>query len=88
MTAKGKHLTGGWGVNASTIAPRVVAGDSVRVNERLVSFSAMIFGSLKVDDLSVRAKAMYGQNTSHMQQPTGYGIVAVDDGSLAQRGLL
>ena len=75
MTAKGKHLTGGWGVNASTIAPRVVAGDSVRVNESLVSLSAMVFGSLKVSDLSVRAKAMYGQNTSHMQQPTGYGVV-------------
>ena len=62
-------------MNASTIAPRVVAGDSVRVNERLVSVSAMVFGSLKVSDLSVRAKVMYGQNTSHMQQPTGYGIV-------------
>ena len=80
MTAKGKHLTGGWGVNASTIAPRVIAGDSVCVNERLVGYSAMVFGSLKVDDLSIRAKAMYGQNTSHMQQPTGYGIVAVEDG--------
>lgn len=79
MTAKNKLLTGGWGVNASTIAPRVTAGDSVRVNERLVSVSAMAFGSLKVSDLSVRAKVMYGQNTSHMQQPTGYGIVAVSD---------
>ncbi len=78
MTAKGKHLTGGWGVNASTIAPRVVAGD-MRVDERLTSYSAMIFGSLKVSDLSVRAKATYGQNTSHMQQPTGYGIVETFD---------
>lgn len=87
MTAKGKHLTGGWGVNASTIAPRVTTdvyedGENIgamRVNERLTSYSAMVFGSLKVDDLSVRAKAMYGQNTSHMQQPTGYGIVSVSD---------
>ena len=87
MTAKGKHLTGGWGVNASTIAPRVTAdvyeeGENIgamRVNERLTSYSAMVFGSLKVEDLSVRAKAMYGQNTSHMQQPTGYGIVSVSD---------
>ena len=78
MTAKGKLLTGGFGVNASTIAPRVVAGD-MRVNERLMSLSAMAFGSLKVDDLSVRAKATYGQNTSHMQQPTGFGIVATSD---------
>lgn len=78
MTAKGKHLTGGWGVNASTIAPRVVAGN-MRVDERLTSYSAMVFGSLKVSDFSVRAKAMYGQNTSHMQQPTGYGIVSVSD---------
>ena len=88
MTAKGKHLTGGWGVNASTIAPRVTADvykdganvGAMRVNERLTSLSAMVFGSLKVDDLSVRAKAVYGQNTSHMQQPTGFGIVAVEDG--------
>ena len=87
MTAKGKHLTGGWGVNASTIAPRVTVdvyedGENIgamRVNERLTSYSAMVFGSLKVEDLSVRAKAMYGQNTSHMQQPTGYGIVSVSD---------
>ena len=87
MTAKGKHLTGGWGVNASTIAPRVTADvyeegkkiGAMRVNERLTSYSAMVFGSLKVEDLSVRAKAMYGQNTSHMQQPTGYGIVSVSD---------
>ena len=78
MTAKGKHLTGGWGVNGSTIAPRVVAND-MRVNERLTSYSAMVFGSLKVEDLSVRAKAMYGQNTSHMQQPTGFGIVSVSE---------
>ena len=78
MTAKGKHLTGGWGVNASTIAPRVVAGN-IRVDERLTSYSAMVFGSLKVSDLSVRAKATYGQNTSHMQQPTGYGIVETFD---------
>ena len=78
MTAKGKLLTGGFGVNASTIAPCVVAGD-MRVNERLMSLSAMAFGSLKVDDLSVRAKATYGQNTSHMQQPTGFGIVATSD---------
>ena len=78
MTAKGKQVTGGWGVNASTIAPRVVAGD-MRVDERLTSYSAMAFGSLKVSDLSVRAKAMYGQNTSHMQQPTGYGVVEISD---------
>ena len=76
MTAKGEHLTGGWGVNASTIAPRVVNGD-VRVHERLTSYSAMVFGSLKVDYLTVRAKAVYGQNTSHMQQPTGYGVVSI-----------
>ena len=87
MTAKGKHLTGGFGVNASTIAPRVTAdvydeaGKRVgtrRVDERLTSISAMVFGSLKVDYLTVRAKAMYGENTSHMQQPTGYGIVWMD----------
>ena len=87
MTAKGKHLTGGFGVNASTIAPRVTAdvydeaGKRVgtrRVDERLTSFSAMVFGSLKVDYLTVRAKAMYGENTSHMQQPTGYGVVWMD----------
>ena len=83
MTAKGKHLTGGFGVNASTIAPRVTADvyengvnvGAMRVNERLTSYSAMVFGSLKVENLSVRAKAVYGQNTSHMQQPTGFGIV-------------
>ena len=74
MTAKNKLLTGGWGVNASTIAPRVTTGNML-VNERLTSLSAMVFGSLKVDDLSVRAKAVYGQNTSHMQQPTGFGVV-------------
>ena len=82
MTAKGKHLTGGWGVNASTIAPRVTATTilgTMLVDERLTSYSAMVFGSLKVDDLSVRAKAMYGQNTSHMQQPTGFGIVETFD---------
>ena len=82
MTAKGKHLTGGWGVNASTIAPRVTATTilgTTLVDERLTSYSAMVFGSLKVDDLSVRAKAVYGQNTSHMQQPTGFGIVETFD---------
>ena len=82
MTAKGKHLTGGWGVNASTIAPRVTATTilgTTRVDERLTSYSAMVFGSLKVDDLSVRAKAVYGQNTSHMQQPTGFGVVETFD---------
>ena len=87
MTAKGKHLTGGFGVNASTIAPRVtgdvyVGGQSIgttRVDELLTSYSAMVFGSLKVDDLSVRAKAVYGQNTSHMQQPTGFGVVEIFD---------
>lgn len=78
MTAKGKHLTGGFGVNASTIAPRVLAND-MRVDERLTSYSAMAFGSLKVNDLSVRAKATYGQNTSHMQQPTGFGVIEVFD---------
>jgi hypothetical protein len=82
MTAKGKHLSGGWGVNASTIAPRVTATTmlgTTRVDERLTSYSAMVFGSLKVADLSVRAKATYGQNTSHMQQPTGFGIVETFD---------
>ena len=74
MTAKGKQLSGGFGVNASTIAPRVTNG-TTRVDERLTSYSAMVFGSLKVDYLTVRAKATYGQNTSHMQQPTGFGIV-------------
>ena len=78
MTAKGEHLTGGFGLNASTIAPRVIAND-MRVDERLTSYSAMVFGSLKVDSLSVRAKAVYGQNTSHMQQPTGFGIVETFD---------
>ncbi len=77
MTAKGKHLTGGFGVNASTIAPRVAIDSlKIRVNEHVTSLSAMVFGSLKVEDLSIRAKAMYGQNTSHMQQPTGYGVVS------------
>jgi hypothetical protein len=74
MTAKNKYLSGGWGVNASTIAPRVTNG-AIRVDERLTSYSAMVFGSLKVDYLTVRAKAMYGQNTSHLMQPTGFGIV-------------
>ena len=74
MTAKGKHLSGGWGVNTSTIAPRVVANDML-VNERLTSISAMVFASLKVDYLSVRFKSVYGQNTSHLMQPTGFGIV-------------
>ena len=83
MTAKGKHLTGGFGVDASTIAPRVVA-NNMRVDERLTSYSAMVFGSLKVADLSVRAKATYGQNTSHMQQPTGFGIVKTSDNGVNQ----
>jgi hypothetical protein len=74
MTAKGKHLSGGLGVDVSTIAPRVVANNML-VDERLTSYSAMAFASLKVDYLSVRAKAVYGQNTSHMMQPTGFGIV-------------
>ena len=78
MTSKGKHVTSGWGVSASTIAPRVTAGDKL-VNERLTSYSAMVFSTLKVDDLSVRAKAVYGQNTSHLMQPTGFGIVETFD---------
>ena len=78
VTAKGKHLTGMLGANASTIAPRVTANDML-VDERLVSYSFMASASLKVDDLSVRAKAVYGQNTSHMQQPTGFGIVETFD---------
>ena len=84
MTAKGKYLTGGFGLNGSTIAPRVTAlldeekPDSIiRVNERLTSYSAMVFGSLKVNYLTIRAKAMYGQNTSHMQQPTGFGVIGI-----------
>ncbi len=89
MTAKGKHLSGGFGVNASTIAPRV-AIDSLktRVDERCTSLSAMVFGSLKVDDLTVRAKATYGQNTSHMQQPAGYGVVSeATDGTYAYESM-
>ena len=78
MTAKGKHLSGGLGVDVSTIAPRVVANNML-VDERLTSYSAMAFASLKVDYLSVRAKAVYGQNTSHMMQPTGFGIVETFD---------
>ena len=78
MTAKSEHLTGGFGVNASTIAPRVIV-NNMRIDERLTSYSAMVFGSLKVEYLSVRAKAVYGQNTSHMQQPTGFGIVGTSD---------
>ena len=77
MTAKGKHLAGGFGVNASTITPRVTIDSlKTRVDEHVTSISAMVFGSLKVEDLSIRAKATYGQNTSHMQQPTGYGVVS------------
>lgn len=80
MTAKGKHLTGGFGVNASTITPRVTIDSlKTRVDEHVTSVSAMVFGSLKVEDLTVRAKATYGQNTSHMQQPTGFGIVETFD---------
>lgn len=78
VTTKGKHLTGMLGANVSTIAPRVTANNML-VDERLTSYSFMASGSLKVDDLSVRAKAVYGQNTSHMQQPTGFGIVETSD---------
>jgi hypothetical protein len=78
MTAKGKHLSGGLGVDVSTIAPRVVANNML-VDERLTSYSAMAFASLKVDYLSVRLKSVYGQNTSHMMQPTGFGIVETFD---------
>ena len=84
MTAKGKYLSGGFGLNGSTIAPRVTAlldeekpESIIRVNERLTSYSAMVFGSLKVNYLTIRAKAMYGQNTSHMQQPTGFGVIGI-----------
>ena len=78
VTTKGKHLTGMLGANVSTIAPRVTANNML-VDERLTSYSFMASGLLKVDDLSVRAKAVYGQNTSHMQQPTGFGIVETFD---------
>ena len=78
VTTKGKHLTGMLGANVSTIAPRVTANNML-VDERLTSYSFMASGSLKVEDLSVRAKAVYGQNTSHMQQPTGFGIVETSD---------
>ena len=84
MTAKGKYLSGGFGLNGSTIAPRVTAlldeekpESIIRVNERLTSYSAMVFGSLKMNYLTIRAKAMYGQNTSHMQQPTGFGVIGI-----------
>lgn len=91
MTGKGKYLSGGFGVNASTIAPRVTAETTegtIRVHESLTSYSAIVFGSLKVDDLSIRAKAMYGQNTSHMQQPTGFGIVGHRNNGYAPNGYL
>ena len=78
VTTKGKHFTGMLGANVSTIAPRVTANNML-VDERLTSYSFMASGSLKVDDLSVRAKAVYGQNTSHMMQPTGFGIVETFD---------
>lgn len=79
MTAKGEHLSGMIGANASTIAPRVVLANEMLVDERLTSYSFMASGALKVHDLSVRAKAVYGQNTSHMQQPTGFGITETFD---------
>ncbi|MDR2963309.1 MAG: hypothetical protein LBU90_06740 [Bacteroidales bacterium] len=83
------------GAGASTIGlrPRIIGEKQITVNEERVaipvkvsdhvtSYAAQAFAQYKAEKLTVKAKALYGQNMAHLLQLSGYGISAkLADGS-------
>ncbi len=73
-----------WGIGADvkTIVPRTLSavnGASYAVNERLTTLAYMAFGQYEKGKLSVKAKAIYGQNLTDMVMIGMYGVSDVSD---------
>lgn len=83
----------GAGLDILSVVPRTTASDSVQsgekkvlgswhIDERLTSFSPVFFINYKKDLFSVKAKAVFGQNTAHLSMYSGYAAtVKYTDGS-------
>lgn len=85
LNYKNENFTVGMGVDWSRIAPRTTAtvgNTEIKVVEYLSGLSGMIQASYKNHMLSVKAKALLGENMSHFGLPTGYGATKINaDGS-------
>ena len=71
-----------WGAGADVkmISPRTqstVNDVTYSVNENLTTFSYMIFGQYVKDKLTVKAKAIYGQNLTDMTMVGMYGVSGI-----------
>ena len=83
----------GAGLDIISVVPRTVVSDSVMsgektvlgtwsVDERITSCSPIFFINYKKELFSVKAKALFGQNTAHLSQYSGYvATEKFDDGS-------
>lgn len=73
----GKSLIGA-GANFKSIMPRTRTTKGYKTDERLNSIAAMAYAKLVVSDLTVSARAMYGQNLSNLSMLGGYGVKSLD----------
>ncbi|MDR0941565.1 MAG: hypothetical protein LBM68_05000, partial [Bacteroidales bacterium] len=75
----------GAGIARLELRPRTVGERQVIINEvptiiqakvddRISSLSAQAYAQYSIQKLKVKAKCMYGQNTAHLLQLSGYGI--------------
>jgi hypothetical protein len=84
---KGKNVLFGAGIDFLSIMPRTSsknsAGATVKVRDRMSSFSPMLYGSFSAGRFALKTKALYAENTSHLFMMSGYGAVASNsDGSM------
>ena len=77
-----EHFRWGVGADVKMISPRTQSindGLTYSVNENLTTFSYMVFGEYAKDKLTVKAKAIYGQNLTNMMMVGMYGVSGILD---------
>jgi hypothetical protein len=68
-----KHVFG-TGVDVKSLRPRLETTKGYKAHEWISSLSAIAYGMLQFDDLQIKGKVTYGQNTVSYGMLGGYGI--------------
>jgi hypothetical protein len=77
--AAGTEIVAGAGVDYLRLAPRIVTETGYKTDEAADAVSAMAYAKQKWPALTIKAEAVYGQNTHHLTMIGGYAVTGVPD---------
>jgi len=68
----------GIGGGYKMLTPRIVTTKNYKTDELIGSFSALVFGKFKFDDIVWKLEGVYGQNLTDLTMLGGYGVKSLD----------